>query len=321
MFEILWLNPIYLALLQGTVMGPTERLEWMNVLVTGAGGFVAPHVANAFRNAGHTVRTTDARPVEADPESITADFTDSLQASDLMKGIEVVCHLGGVGDVYLALEQPEEAALANVVGTANLLRAAKMAGVSKFIYTSTWEVYGEPEYQPLDEDHRCEPDHPYGITKLAGERLSLSYDALKDQPVIALRLGTAFGIGMRPNSVFSIFIDKAQQGEALTVQGSGAQSRQFTHVSDIASAFLSAAESDVRGEVFNIVAEESISIRQLAELIAEEIPTQIEQVPARTGDVVSAIVSSKKAEDLLSWRAETDFRSWLRELIRHKLDS
>ncbi|MFP6678778.1 MAG: NAD(P)-dependent oxidoreductase, partial [Dehalococcoidia bacterium] len=105
-------------------MGPTERLEWMNVLVTGAGGFVAPHVANAFRDAGHTVRTTDARPVEADPESITADFTDSLQASDLMKGIEVVCHLGGVGDVYLALEQPEEAALANVVGTANLLRAA-----------------------------------------------------------------------------------------------------------------------------------------------------------------------------------------------------
>jgi nucleoside-diphosphate-sugar epimerase len=202
----------------------------MNVLVTGAGGFVAPHVANAFRDAGHTVRTTDARPVAADSGSMTADFTDAEQAAELMAGIDVICHLGGVGDVYLALDQPEEAALANVVGTAILLKAAKNSGVSKFIYTSTWEVYGDPEYQPLDEKHRCEPDHPYGITKLAGERIALSYDALKDQPVVALRLGTAYGTGMRPNSVFSIFIDKARRGEPLMVQGSGAQARQFTHV-------------------------------------------------------------------------------------------
>lgn len=291
----------------------------MTVLVTGSGGFVAPHVANAFKDAGYDVRTTDARPVPSDPDSITADFTDTEQAAALMAGIDIVCHLGGVGDVYLALDQPEEAALANVVGTANLLKAAKNAGVSKFIYTSTWEVYGEPEYQPLDEKHRCEPDHPYGITKLAGERIALSYDALKDQPVLALRLGTAFGTGMRPNSVFSIFIDKARRGEALTVQGSGAQARQFTHVSDIAAAFVLAAKSDVRCEVMNIVAQESISIRQLAEMIAEEIPTEIEQVPARTGDVASATVNSDKADELLGWRAKTDFRTGLRELIQHQM--
>ncbi len=238
-----------------------------------------------------------------------------------MDGIDVVCHLGGVGDVYLALDHPEEAALANVVGTANLLNAAKSSGVSKFIYTSTWEVYGEPEYQPLDEKHRCEPDHPYGITKLAGERIALSYDALKGQPVVALRLGTAYGTGMRPNSVFSIFMDKARRGESLTVQGSGAQARQFTHVSDIAQAFLLAAESDVRGEVMNIVAQESISIRQLAELVAEEIPTKIEQVPARTGDVASATVNSEKAGKLIGWQAKVDFRTGLKALIHHHLDS
>ena len=292
----------------------------MNVLVTGAGGFVAPHVANAFRDAGHTVRTTDARPVPFDPGSITADFTNADKAAELMVGIDVVCHLGGVGDVYLALDQPEEAALANVVGTANLLKAAKNNGVARFIYTSTWEVYGEPEYQPLDEKHRCEPDHPYGITKLAGERIAMSYDALKEQPVVALRLGTAYGTGMRPNSVFSIFINKARRTEPLTVQGSGAQARQFTHVSDIATAFVLAADSDVRGEVINIVAEESISIRQLAEMIAAEIPTTIEQVPARTGDVASAVVNSQKAEKLLGWRAKMTFRSGLQELIQYQLE-
>jgi nucleoside-diphosphate-sugar epimerase len=92
----------------------------MNVLITGAGGFVAPHVAAVFREAEHTVRTTDARPVQADEESITADFTDLEKASELTAGIDVVCRLGGVGDDYLALNEPEEAARANVVGTANL---------------------------------------------------------------------------------------------------------------------------------------------------------------------------------------------------------
>lgn len=81
------------------------------------------------------------------------------------------------------------------------------------IYASTWEVYGRPQYEPVDEHHPTNPDHPYNITKLAGEHLLLSYDAFQGLRVVSLRLGTAYGTGMRDNSVFSRFISQATRGE------------------------------------------------------------------------------------------------------------
>jgi UDP-glucose 4-epimerase len=272
----------------------------LNVLVTGAAGFLAAHVIEAFKQAGHEVTSTDVRDDERFPDLVVGDLTDRESALSMTQGIDYVCHLGGVGDVYLALESPEIAASGNVVGTATLASAALENGVQS---------------QPINETHPCNPDHPYGITKLAAERMAIAYDQLKGLPSVALRLGTAYGSGMRPNSVFSIFIDRARQGQVLTVQGSGSQSRQFTHATDIARAFLLASESDVRGDVFNIVSDESISIRDLAERVARETPTEIIQAPAREGDVASAIVDSSKAKQLLGWEAKVDFQAGLRELI------
>jgi len=292
----------------------------MKVLVTGAAGFLAPHVARAFRQEGHEVRLTDLKkPADGgDSESILiADLADLEAMRSATEGVDVVCHLGGIGDVYLALERPDLAASANVVGTATLAEASQLNGVRKLVYASTWEVYGEPAYQPIDEDHPCRPDHPYGITKLAGERLALAYDSLKGLPAVALRLGTAYGTGMRPNSVFTIFIERAMQGQPITVQGSGEQARQFTHASDIGRAFVLAALSPARGAAFNVVAPASISIRQLANWIAEDLPTEITYGPWREGDVPSAEVSAEKAESLLGWKAEAGFREGLSDLIAH----
>ena len=287
----------------------------MNVLITGAAGFLAPHVAAVFRKAGHACRLTDLRPGEGSTEIEVADLTRMDDALRVTSGMDVVCHLGGVGDVYLAFEKPYEAARANVVGTATLLEACVRNGVGKVIYASTWEVYGKPEYQPLDELHPCWPDHPYNITKLAGEHLTVSYDRLKNLPTICLRLGTAYGRGMRPNSVFSIFITKALKQDPITIKGSGEQMRQFTHAEDIGQGFTLAAESKVHGEVFNIVSPEEVTIRQLAEMVAEALPTSLEFGEARPGDIASARVSSAKAEQVLGWRPQMAFRDGLHDLI------
>src|SRR5690606_29645146 len=133
------------------------------------------------------------------------------------------------------------------------------------VYASTWEVYGKPEYEPIDEDHPCRPDHPYNITKLGGEMMFLSACELRGLSGVALRLGTAYGSGLRPNSVLRIFIDRAKKGEPITIAGDGSQGRQFTHASDIARAFLLAAESDVSGIALNTIAPETTTIRELAE--------------------------------------------------------
>lgn len=286
----------------------------MRVLVTGAAGFIAPHVADAFEKAGHEVIRTDIRVV-GDGGIVPSDLESLASMLSVTEDVEVVCHLGGVGDVYLAFAQPHTAASANAVGTANLLEACSRNGVQKVIYASTWEVYGDPQYQPMDEAHPCNPDHPYGITKLAGERLVMAYDRLKGLPGVGLRIGTAYGLGMRANSVFSIFIRRAMHKEPITIKGTGQQSRQFTHVTDVARAFVLACQCDVRGEVFNIVATEDVSISQLAHMVAKRMPTDIRYEDARVGDVQPARVSDTKAHETLGWHPGVSFEEGLLAMI------
>lgn len=292
----------------------------VKVLVTGAGGFIGPHVVRYLRKQGHEVVGLDVRRMD-EPNFIQADLTDLEAMVQACFGTDAICHLGGVGDVYLALEKPYMATAANVTGTANVMEAALANSVGKVVYASTWEVYGEPQYQPLDEDHPCRPHHPYNITKLAGERVALAYDRFKGVQTVALRLGTAYGPGMRPNSVFSIFIDRAAKGQPLTIKGSGEQSRQFAHVRDVARAFALAVESELRQAVFNIVGDESVSIKRLAELVTAELPTQVIYEEARAGDIAPAEVSTVRAKEQLGWQPQVAFEDGLSELIASRVSA
>jgi len=287
----------------------------MRVLVTGSAGFIGMHVSSALAAEGHEVTGFDQKPTTVPGvESIVGDFLDADELTRALDGHDVICHIGAIGHVYLAAEQPALASSVNVAGSANVGRAAAATG-ARVVYASTWEVYGEPEYEPVDEEHRCEPDHPYNITKLAGERVLLSLGQLEDVPVLALRLGTAYGLGMRPNSVFNIFMRKAQGGEAITIQGDGSQGRQFTHASDISRAFVAAATSEARGLALNTVSREMVSIKQLAEVVSAHYPTEITFGDPRPGDVPPSYVSSAKIEEVLGWRAEVEFEDGMAELL------
>jgi UDP-glucose 4-epimerase len=288
----------------------------MRVLVTGAAGFLGSHVADAFAEAGHDVLVYDVAPTTRHPR-VTGDLMDVDALRVAMRGREVVCHLAAIGDVYLAGERPALAAAVNVTGTANVCEAALAEGL-RVVAASTWEVYGEPERQPIEEGDACRPDHPYNITKYAGERLALSYAHLKGLHVVALRLGTAYGTRMRPNSVFSVFIDRALRGEPITVHGDGAQGRQFTHASDVGRAFLAAAERAASGSVYNVVAERIVTIRQLAELVVGQLPTTLTFGPPRQGDVPSARVSAERAARELQWAATVRFEDGVAEIIEER---
>lgn len=287
----------------------------MKVLVTGAAGFLGRHVARRFRDDGWDVDGFDIHTFE-EPGigSIIGDLTDTDAVAAAMTGIDVVAHIGAIGDVYLAGDNPSLAASVNVVGTSNIVEAALGQG-ARVIYASTWEVYGEPVYEPLDERHPTMPDHPYSITKLAGESLVLAATRLRGLSGMALRLGTAYGSGLRPNSVFRIFLDKARGNEPITIQGDGSQGRQFTHATDIAKAFEAAATSEAMGIALNVVASQTVTIKELAEAIVAHFPTEVTFGPARAGDVPSATVSPALAEAVLGWSAQVDFERGLEEFI------
>lgn len=285
----------------------------MRVIVTGGTGFLGSHVADHLAAAGHEVTVFDQIP-SARHRSITGDLLDADAVTSALSGAEVICHLGAIGDVYLAAEKPALAAAVNVTGTANVCAGALTQHARRVVVASTWEVYGHPRYQPMDEEHPCDPDHPYNITKLAGEQLARSYTTLKGLDVVALRLGTAYGTRMRPNSVFQIFIRKGLRGEPITIQGSGQQGRQFTHASDIARAFEAAMTRGEVGAAYNVVAERLVTIRELAEMVTEIVPTQVTYGPPRPGDVPSATVSSAKAQRELGWLSHVEFADGLRQI-------
>lgn len=287
----------------------------MRALVTGAAGFLGRHIARRFRDSGWEVTGFDLTPFdEPDVEFLQGDLASADSLERAMRGQDVVAHVGAIGDVYLAASDPVLAARVNVVGTANVAEAAAGNG-TRVIYASTWEVYGEPRYQPIDEEHPTVPDHPYSITKLAGESMLLAASRLRDVQVVALRLGTAFGPGLRPNSVFRIFIDKARRGEPITIQGDGSQGRQFTHAYDIANAFELAASASLSGIALNVVAPETVTIKELAERVVERFPTELTFGDPRPGDVPPAAVSAAQAMEKLGWQPEMAFSKGLDDLI------
>jgi len=285
----------------------------VKVLVTGSAGFLGRHTARYFADQGWEVTGFDQ--VDHDEgKTIVGDLTALDSISSAVAGNDVVIHIGAIGDVYLAGEQPALAASVNVVGTANVVEAALAHG-ARVVYASTWEVYGHPKFEPINEDHPTSPDHPYNITKLGGESMLLAACRLRNLSGLALRLGTAFGTGLRPNSVFRIFIDRARRAEPITVQGDGSQGRQFTHAHDIAGAFEMAARSELTAMALNIVGPETVTIRDLAEHIVSRFPTELRFGPPRPGDVPPARVSADRARQLLGWQAQTSFHKGLDELI------
>ena len=287
----------------------------MRIVVTGGAGFLGNHIMRALVAEGHEVTGFDQQSIP-DPEvrPLKGDLLNTEAVDAAVSGHDVVCHIGAIGDVYLAGTDPALAAAVNVTGSANVAAAASRHG-ARVVYASTWEVYGHPDYEPIDEDHPCRPDHPYSITKLAGEQILLAADRLQRVPVLSLRLGTAYGKGLRPNSVFRLFIDRARRAEPIQIQGGGAQGRQFTHAYDIARAFSLACGSEINGVPINVVSPETVTIKEFAEMVVARYPTELRFGPARSGDVPPALVSAARAQDLLGWRPTISFEKGLAELM------
>lgn len=276
------------------------------VLVTGSAGFLGKNLVEFLKKKSFEVSEFDKK-----------EGQDLLREKDLkkaLKNVDFICHLAAVGDIYLAAENPVEAAISGVAGTVNLVKLTQKYQIKKIVYASTWEVYGKPVHQPIDENHPTNPDHPYSISKLAGELMIRS--KLFNIPWVILRLGTAYGPHMRQNAVIPVFINLAKSGKPIKIFGTGSQTRAFVHAKDIANAFYLALTKKVENEIFNITSSESTSILDLAKLVTKYFPTKIESAPARAADVSPAKVTSEKAAKILGWKQIVKFKDGFEKLIK-----
>jgi len=285
----------------------------MRTLITGGAGFIGSHLAELLITEGHEVTVVDSfksgnlrnlKTIGDKPgfRCETIDIRDEEKLDPVFEGIDWVFHLAGLADIVPSIEMPSEYFSTNVTGTFNVLECARRAEVKRFIYAASSSSYGIPDIYPTPETYPLKPEYPYALTKGMGESLVLHWSQLYKLPAISLRLYNVYGTRSRTTgaygAVFGVFLAQKLNGRPFTVVGDGTQTRDFTYVTDVARAFLSAAESDVSGEAMNVGSGNHYSVNRLVELLGGDV----EYIPKRPGEPDCTFGDTGKILALLGWR-------------------
>lgn len=279
-------------------------------LVTGGAGFIGSNVVRLLADEGFEVVALDSLVTGyrknlngiSGVRFVEGDVRDGAVVSRLMDGVDAVFHLAASVGNTRSIENPIGDSEVNVIGTLRVLEAARHAGVRKIVCSSSAAIFGELKTLPIAEDHPCEPDTPYGVSKLAEEKQCLAYAKLYDIEAVCLRYFNVYGVNQRYDAygnVIPIFAHRMLRGEPLTIYGDGEQTRDFVNVSDVARANLLAARATDLSGAFNIASGESVTINRLTELMREasSITVEVTHAPTRKGDVLHsrADVSAARA--------------------------
>ncbi|HKW01837.1 MAG TPA: NAD-dependent epimerase/dehydratase family protein [Vicinamibacterales bacterium] len=298
------------------------------VLVTGGAGFIGSNVARLVRErAGATVIVLDnlssghASNLEGlGVTFVRDDVRDEAAVRHAVEGCDTVFHLAASVGNTRSIEHPIQDAEINVLGTLRVLEAARHAGVTKVVFSSSAGIFGELKTLPIREDHPVEPDTPYGASKLCAEKLCLSYAKLYPIECVCLRYFNVYGVNQRYDAygnVIPIFANRLLQGRPLTIYGDGEQTRDFVNVRDVAQAnYLAATSGGVSG-AFNIASGTRVTINRLTELIGQGsgTPIAVEHAAPRPGDVRHSLADISQARAAIGYAPAVSLESGLAEYM------
>jgi NAD dependent epimerase/dehydratase len=316
---------------------PADLQSWAgrSVLVTGAGGFIGSHLAEALVRAGASVRAFvrytsrgDHGWLEAaDPEVIAeleifrGDLANPEAVAGATEGQDVVLHLGALIPIPYSYRHPREFVTANVEGTLNVLEAARRAEVERLVQTSTSEVYGTAQRVPIDENHPLHPQSPYAASKVGADQIALSYQRSFGTPVVIVRPFNTYGPRQSARAVIPTIITQALSRETIDL-GATDTTRDFLYVGDTVAGIMRAALVDaVEGEVINLGTGVEVSIAEVVQrvlgLLDREIPVALDDARLRPPDseVERLVADVTKAREQLEWHPEVDLDEGLRRTI------
>ena len=294
-------------------------------LVTGGAGFIGSHMVDLLLSRGYAVRVLDnlsgGREANlahhADNADLVTDWRDirAVPADDpIFRDLRSVIHFAGIGDIVPSIERPTDYMSVNVQGTVAMLEGARAGGAEKFVYAASSSCYGLAD-TPTREDHPIRPQYPYALSKYQGEQAALHWHLVYRLPVNVIRIFNAYGTRSRTSgaygAVFGVFLKQKLAGKPLTIVGDGTQSRDFLYVTDVARAFLMAAETPLVGEIWNLGAGNPQTVNRLADLLGGERVS----VPKRPGepDVTHADIG-KIGRDL-GFRPEVSFEEGVGKIL------
>jgi UDP-glucose 4-epimerase len=294
----------------------------VTVLVTGGAGFIGSHVAEALVARGEDVVVLDdlsSGKRENLPEGAELVEGDIREPQDeLFAGVkpDICFHLAAQADVRVSVARPEHDARINVIGTINLLEAAREHGTQLVFSSTGGAIYGECD-GPAPEDAPRQPLAPYGTSKLAGEEYLATYNRLHGTKHVALRYGNVYGPRQDPHGeagVVAIFFKRFLSGEQPRIFGDGKQTRDYVYAVDVVRATLAAAGRD--GGVYNVGTGRETSVVELFDLcrrVAGKESVEPEFAPPRPGELQRSVLDVSRAVDDLGWRPEHSLEEGLRE--------
>jgi UDP-glucose 4-epimerase len=298
----------------------------MKVLVTGGAGFIGSHIVDQALEAGYEVCIVDnlstGKREQVNPQA--SFYEMDIESPDIERVFQeenpdFVIHQAAQSSVPVSVHNPVRDAEINIVGTINLLEAARKHDVRKVIYASSAAVYGEPQYMGIDEIHPKQPLSPYGISKYVPEFYLNAYYHLYGLKYTAFRSANVYGERQDPKGeggVVSIFVDRALAGEGLTVFGDGRQTRDFVYVKDVARANIMALTSG-DNEIFNISTNEETSINQLIALMNNALGTElkVKYDAPREGDILHSYLENTNATEKLGWTPRYSLQQGLEKTL------
>jgi UDP-glucose 4-epimerase len=300
----------------------------MRAVVTGGAGFIGSNLALDLISNGHDVTILD-NLLSGYRENLNAlsgvrfvegDIRDPSAVDDAVEGAEVVFHLAACVGNKRSIDDPLLDAEINVLGTLQVLEAARRHGVRKIVASSSAGIFGELKTLPISEDHPVEPDSPYGCTKLCEEKLCLAYAKLYELEAICLRYFNVYGPNQRYDAygnVIPIFAHQILRGERVTVFGDGEQTRDFVNVRDVVQANVRAAEAKGVSGAFNVGSQTQITINRLVQLLAEAAglePEIVHQAP-RPGDVLHSLADTSAAREAFGFVPSVSLEEGLAEYV------
>jgi len=297
-----------------------------SAVVTGGAGFIGSHLVDALleRHLDVTVidnfstgRPENLQHVASDIDLVQADIAHGGDWQATVSSADLVFHLAALADIVPSIRRPRDYFQANVNGTFNVLEAAREGAPKRLVYAASSSCYGIPDSFPTSENAPIRPQYPYALTKWLGEELVMHYHQVYKLPTISLRLFNVYGPRSRTSgtygAVFGVFLAQKLAGKPFTVVGDGTQTRDFTFVTDVAEAFVTAALSSRSGVRLNVGSGSTVSINHLCELLGGAVTF----IPKRPGEPDCTFADVVQIKRELDWSARVNIEIGVSEVLRH----
>ena len=299
-------------------------MKFKNSVITGGAGFVGSNLVDRLVSIGHKVIVLDnfvsgkksnlSHHSKKFVKIIKIDISDK-SLDKYFKKADYIFHLAALAQIIPSFKDPNKYFKNNVIGTLNVLKAAKKVKIKKLIYAASSSCYGTPKKFPTSEKDKIDLKHPYAATKFIGEQLVMRYATMFRMPNISFRFFNVYGprlnISGQYSAVIGNFLSQTKSRKPLTVVGDGKQTRDFIHVDDLVNAFIQVIKSKSVNKIYNLGSGKRTSINTIAKIFGGKKKF----IPIRPGEPKNSVANISKIKNDINWKPKISIEQGIKKLL------